>query len=294
MDLGSELRRARERRGLSLLQLSDLTKIHPSALKALEDNDLSRLPGGIFTRGFLQAYAREVGLDAAHIIREYAAGIEQARLSEAQLANRDEAPTLHRREVPETTAKPATYRSDHSGLVLAIAAGALLLFTTYYVSDRFGSPRSAANVRTEGASTQVAPPQSTTNASGRLEAGTSGLSDTAAPPGAESPGTTAASTRESTGESVHVEMEARDRPCWVSATADGSRVAYRLMQPGEHQVIDARDMLVLRVGDPSAFAYSVNGSPGSSLGAPAVPVTIRIRPGHSIEFLSPQQTQPVS
>jgi cytoskeleton protein RodZ len=292
MDLGSELRRAREQHGLSLLQLSDLTKIHPSALKAIEDNDRSRLPGGIFTRGFLQAYAREVGLDPAYVVREYAVETDHPPVSETTLANRGEATNLLRRELSEGTGKPLTYRSDHSGLMLAIAAGAVLLLTTYYVSDRSGSPRSTAHVQTERAGTELTP-QHTTSASGRLEAGTSGLSETTAPGTAWS-GATEVPSRESAGAVVHVEFEARDRSCWVSATADGARVVYRLMQPGERQVIDARDVLVLRVGDPSAFAFSINGAAGASLGVPAVPVTIRIRPGHSVEFVSTQPAQPVS
>jgi cytoskeleton protein RodZ len=294
MDLGSELRTAREQRGLSLLQLSKATKIHPSALKAIEDNDFSQLPAGIFTRGFLRAYAREVGLDPAEVIREYDAELGRAPDSGASLANRAAATNLPQREISASAVKPVVYRSDHSGLVLAIAAAAVLLLTTYYVSDRSGNPRSAAHVQAERAAVaETNPPQPTTGASGRPESGTSGISDVTARPANEpsAAATAAAAVQDS---ALHVELEARDRPCWVSATADGVRVAYRLMQPGERQVIDARDMLVLRVGDPSAFAFSINGTPGASLGAPAVPVTIRIKPGHPIEFLSPQLAQPVS
>ena len=43
------LREARERRGLSLRQISNATKIAMLTLEALERNDIARLPGGIFT-----------------------------------------------------------------------------------------------------------------------------------------------------------------------------------------------------------------------------------------------------
>ena len=62
-DFGRSLREARERRGLSLRQIANSTKIAMSVLEALERNDLSRLPGGIFSRAFVRAYAVEVGLD---------------------------------------------------------------------------------------------------------------------------------------------------------------------------------------------------------------------------------------
>lgn len=62
-DFGTRLREARERRGITLRQIADHTKISMSALEALERNDASRLPGGIFARSFVRSYAAEVGLD---------------------------------------------------------------------------------------------------------------------------------------------------------------------------------------------------------------------------------------
>jgi cytoskeleton protein RodZ len=72
-DFGSKLREARERRGVSLRQISDHTKISVAALESLERNDPSRLPGGIFTRSFVRSYAVEVGLDPDAIVREFLA-----------------------------------------------------------------------------------------------------------------------------------------------------------------------------------------------------------------------------
>ena len=62
-ELGERLRRAREARGVSLRQVANVTRISVRALEAIEQNDRSRLPGGIFTRAFVRAYATEVGLD---------------------------------------------------------------------------------------------------------------------------------------------------------------------------------------------------------------------------------------
>ena len=60
---GARLRDARERRGMSLRQIANTTKIAVSVLEALERNDISKLPGGIFCRAFVRSYASEVGLD---------------------------------------------------------------------------------------------------------------------------------------------------------------------------------------------------------------------------------------
>jgi cytoskeleton protein RodZ len=71
IDFGAKLRAARERRGVSLRQIAETTKISVSALEALERNDPSRLPGGIFSRAFVRSYAAEVGLDPDATVREF-------------------------------------------------------------------------------------------------------------------------------------------------------------------------------------------------------------------------------
>src|SRR3954454_4829770 len=72
---GAKLREARERRGVSLRQIANATKISISALEALERNDVSRLPGGIFSRAFVRSYAVEVGLDPDSTTQEFIASL---------------------------------------------------------------------------------------------------------------------------------------------------------------------------------------------------------------------------
>src|SRR5216684_5716735 len=72
-NFGGMLRAARERRGVSLRQIADATKISVSVLEALERNDISRLPGGIFGRAFVRSYAVEVGLDPEATIQDFIA-----------------------------------------------------------------------------------------------------------------------------------------------------------------------------------------------------------------------------
>src|SRR5271169_3045821 len=68
---GVTLRDARERRGVSLRQIANATKISVGVLEALERNDISRLPGGIFGRAFVRSYAVEVGLDPEETIQDF-------------------------------------------------------------------------------------------------------------------------------------------------------------------------------------------------------------------------------
>ena len=72
-DFGGTLRLARERRGISVREIAARTKISIAALEALERNDVSKLPGGIFSRAFVRSYAHEVGLDPDETVREFLA-----------------------------------------------------------------------------------------------------------------------------------------------------------------------------------------------------------------------------
>ena len=71
VDFGSRMRRAREARGISLRQIAETTKLSVRALEALERNDISLLPCGIFSRAFVRSYAVEVGMDPEQSVREF-------------------------------------------------------------------------------------------------------------------------------------------------------------------------------------------------------------------------------
>ena len=70
-DFGMKIKRLREERGVSLRQIADTTKISIGVFEALERNDISRLPGGIFSRAFVRSYAIEVGLDPEQTVRDF-------------------------------------------------------------------------------------------------------------------------------------------------------------------------------------------------------------------------------
>jgi hypothetical protein len=67
--LGTWLRRERERRGVTLSQISEQTKLSVAILAGLEADDLSRWPGGIFRRAYSRSYATAVGLDPDFVVR---------------------------------------------------------------------------------------------------------------------------------------------------------------------------------------------------------------------------------
>ena len=70
-NIGEQLRLAREGRGIPLREISDQTRISMHYLEAIEMNDYKRLPGGIFNRSFVKAYARYVGYDEKEAVDGY-------------------------------------------------------------------------------------------------------------------------------------------------------------------------------------------------------------------------------
>ena len=74
--LGCRLRQARLSRGLTIGDVSALTKISTRALLAIECENFDRLPGGIFRRAYVTAFADAVGLDGRECVRAYVEAFE--------------------------------------------------------------------------------------------------------------------------------------------------------------------------------------------------------------------------
>lgn len=70
---GEKLEQERLKRGVKLEQISAATKISSHHLRAIEKEEFSGLPGGVFNRGFVRSYARYLGLNQEEMVRQYLA-----------------------------------------------------------------------------------------------------------------------------------------------------------------------------------------------------------------------------
>jgi transcriptional regulator with XRE-family HTH domain len=68
---GDRLRRARERKQLTLHQIADRTKIGSSILAALEDGSCARWPSGVYSRSYVRSYADAIGVDPGETLAEF-------------------------------------------------------------------------------------------------------------------------------------------------------------------------------------------------------------------------------
>jgi cytoskeleton protein RodZ len=82
---GNKFRKEREKKHISLDDVSNVTKISSRMLQAIEDEHFDQLPGGVFNKGFIRAYAKHLGLNDEDAITDYLACLRQAQV-DAQAA----------------------------------------------------------------------------------------------------------------------------------------------------------------------------------------------------------------
>src|SRR5512144_1161669 len=71
--IGRYLKRTRETRAMSVEEISRATRIPVTSIERIEADHFDDLPGEVFVRGFLKAYARAVGLPVDDVLARYSA-----------------------------------------------------------------------------------------------------------------------------------------------------------------------------------------------------------------------------
>jgi cytoskeletal protein RodZ len=79
-EFGDKFRQAREKKELSLDDVSNVTKISSRMLQAIEEEHFDQLPGGVFNKGFIRAYAKHLGLNSDDAVSDYLACLRQAQI----------------------------------------------------------------------------------------------------------------------------------------------------------------------------------------------------------------------
>jgi cytoskeleton protein RodZ len=79
-EFGDKFRKAREKKELSLDDVSNVTKISTRMLQAIEEEHFDLLPGGVFNKGFIRAYAKHLGLNSEDAVNDYLACLRQAQI----------------------------------------------------------------------------------------------------------------------------------------------------------------------------------------------------------------------
>jgi len=245
-NIGSRIRQAREQRGLTLRDIANTTKISTTALNAIEHNDFARLPGGVFSRAYVRAFAAEVGLNAEELTREYRARFE---------SDIPAGPPLRHKIGWYDRVGPHDLLVAVLMTVGGILTGALMILMRDQAPHEPPVEQWALNAVEADLRRDTEPTDESDDTEEVAFAN-------AAVTGMNAP-------------SLRLEIRLTG-PCWVSAVTDGERVVYRLMESGERTLVEARSAITLRVGDAGSVVYSINGVTGRPLGRDGEAVTVHI------------------
>ncbi len=260
---GETLKRERELRQITLREISEATKINLRYLDALERNEFRHLPGGVFNKGFVRAYAQHIGIDPEAMVDAYLEEIreqeERSQPRERERPRRGAAyPPVPPEGKPPQTGDEGRGARRAAAAVVAIALVALLAAAGWAGWRYWWTPR-RAGAATAAQAGGVALP---------AEAGAQ-----ADPPEA---GAEAAPVRSIVARVVV------DRPVDGAITCDGETVlALRDLEAGVPRDVSCAGALALDATDGGAVRVGVDGAepaPSGPDGAPLSGFRLRAEP----------------
>jgi cytoskeleton protein RodZ len=273
-DFGGTLRSARERKGISLRHIANATKISMSALEALERNDFDRLPGGIFSRSFVRAYADEVGLDPDQTVADFLKEAGETFEPPPQIAAED-TPLLPERNDPALDFRQSWRPTRVFGLgpwtaILLVIVIPLAIWGTFHAM--------------KGAAPAAAPPPAATDNSQQQQQPQASQPQDGGSAAPAAPNPTGPIPDLEPGQTMRMVL-APTAECWVSLTVDGDVKLSRILAAGERETHEIREGAVLTVGDAGAMAFTINGRPSKPVGARGVVETLRITRSNFKDFI---------
>lgn len=289
---GENLRREREMRGVSLQEISDTTKVSVRFLEALEAEQFGKLPGGIFIRSFIRAYANYLGLDEEQVVAEYQLVAPPKADEDFSRLGVTGNPSKH---APRAPVLPWIIA------VILLGAGYAIFRYSHRTADEvvsYGNPppvtaaaqkRAAASANTPlatppgvlaasgaaspvpvstsgAASSTSAAPASTTSSlepvaakNGVNPAGTAGTPNPTTTQSSPSAPAAASSPASAATQSGLVLQVAATEPAWVSVKADGKIVLERVLNPNDVRTLTAKTFFDVVTGNAQATVLTLNG-----------------------------------
>jgi cytoskeleton protein RodZ len=272
--IGDTLRRERLRLNLDLEQISRETKISRKLLEAIEAEDFSRLPGGVFTKSFVRQYARVLGLDEDEIAAELDRTIQPEEYAEEISGRIHLEPAIDVPRVPDFGVKP---RSGSSLPALAGMVLVMLICSGIYALWQQGRRTAAVFPQAEIAAPIEIPSPATPPGiqPAAVEAAAQQPPVEAAAPAAEVSG--AERTGGSTA-SVRVGITATETT-WISVRSDGRVVYSGTLEPNDTRNLDADEQIRIVVGNAGGLNLTLNGEPVPSLGPSGQVRVVQFSPG---------------
>ncbi len=126
--IGQTLREARTERGVELSEVERVTKIRVKFLQAMEEDRWEALPAPAYERGFLEIYARYLGLDREALLDEYGRTVERDRhqpIPESVIKQGSPRQTRPNRRIPSINLAPVA--KVLGGLIALVVIGLVIV-----------------------------------------------------------------------------------------------------------------------------------------------------------------------
>jgi cytoskeleton protein RodZ len=272
---GERLKRTRENKKMSLDDVSRATKISTRMLAALEEEKFDQLPGGVFNKGFVRAYARHLELNEEQAIRDYTAvagsGASEIKSEDAEL-----------RAIAERKEKERAGRPHSQGIPWGIVAVFLLILALglsiwgFLTRERVDAEqaRSAVSRTLRDASHRQLKEESSAPTPTSLVptevAHTQTVSDE---PDDSSKGTT-----QPAASAPIVLIITAHEDSWLTILAEGRPLFQGMLAAGREQSISARKEVVLKSGNIGGLDITFNGNKLPSQGDSAEVKTLTFTP----------------
>jgi len=322
---GDRLRREREMRGVSLDDIAEATKIGTRLLRALEEEHFELLPGGIFNKGFVRAYAKYLGLNEEEAVADYLQAAGESSLDPRVIAEQNSS-RIDRATGDSGGSRMAGFPFIPVLILLLVIAAGVGGWHIYQekMQDRRAKLDAARAAAMPPPASAISAPQSSSAGASQPEAGTAGTTtptghkegtsttEPASPTtGVKNPtkpgdaansavGLTNAQTSPAAS-TTHAEqpfevvVRPKDR-AWVSIKQDGKITVRGIIGPPDVKTIRARDEVVFWTGNAGAIELSFNGQPVPITGGPNEVAVIVITPKGAVAAkpVTAKQQQPTN
>lgn len=270
---GERLKQEREKRKITLEQISVSTKIGTRMLQALEEDKFHQLPGGIFNKGFVRAYSRFVGLDEDQTVAEYLEASGDAPPVPTEPESReDEASEIEDNGSRETGADAPARQLPWGWFAAILLVVALALsFWSHRRWEHRGPPLPPTPTTTAPQSSAVQPSGGASGQQNGASSPTSGLPKNGSPPTGSPTGGSARSATPKTYQDLApalpaatpgeftVVIRARE-DSWISITADGGTVFSELLIAGSERSVRGRKEITVKAGNAGGIDFRLNGN----------------------------------
>jgi cytoskeleton protein RodZ len=269
---GDRLKKEREQRSISLDDISLSTKIGTRMLRALEEEKFEQLPGGIFNKGFVRAYARHVGLDEEQTLADYMEALGESRMQAL--------PEVHAaKPAPAPEPRPVAHAGgEHAASEIPWGMLALVLLLIVLAFASWSYYHRAPQIKSTNApapATETTTPSGSPPGSGPPSAAPSPAQTVPASDGGKAPSSPIPTTEKMAQSSPVAQAALHGVPsgtftvllkgndeaeeCWVSIVADGQPPFEVTLVAPEQKVIQAKNEIIVKAGSIGALDVFFNG-----------------------------------